>query len=264
MTRHWIGRLLLAGLASCAPVLIGAAHAACDRPIVWAWNQFPPYAYLSPSGDLKGLDVEIVERVLKEMGCTGTPVELPAKRALAELERGDIDLVAAASITPEREVYGRFSIRYRDERVAIFMLADNPMRPQLKSAVDLYTVRPRLVANLGGFYGDDFDAYEKATSDAALVSRSPSIEDRFRLVEGGRTDGLIEDDIAGADVARRLGLQNKLAVAPIVLSDAPVYLLASKASITPEQVAEINKAIENLQKSGELDRLIASYRLPTN
>jgi polar amino acid transport system substrate-binding protein len=264
MTRHWIGRLLLTGFAYCMPALIGAAHAACDRPIVWAWNQFPPYAYLAPSGDLKGLDVEIVERVLKEIGCTGTPVELPAKRALAELERGDVDLVAAASVTPEREVYGRFSIRYRDERVAVFMLADNPMRAQLKSAADLYTVRPRLVANLGGFYGDDFAAYEKATSEAALVSRSPSIEDRFRLVDGGRTDGLIEDDIAGADMVRRLGLQNKLAVAPIVLSEAPVYLLTSKASITPDQLAEVNKAIEKLRESGELDRIIASYRLPTN
>lgn len=261
MTRNWISRLLLAGLAYCTPAL---AHAACDRPVLWAWNQFPPYAYLSPSGELKGLDVEIVQRVLAAMGCDGIPVEMPAKRALAEVERGNVDLVAAASITPEREVYGRFSIRYRDERVAIFMLADNPLRPQLKAATDLYTVHPRLVANLGGFYGDDFAAYEQATSSMALVSRSPSIEDRFRLVDGGRTDGLIEDDIAGADMARRLGLEGKLATAPLILSEAPVYLLTSKASMTPDQLAEIDKAIENLQKSGDLDRLVASYRLPTN
>jgi polar amino acid transport system substrate-binding protein len=250
----------LALFLSCAAT--ASAQAECGQPITWAWNDFPPYAYRAADGSLKGLDVEIVERVLAEAGCTGEAVELPAKRALVELERGKVDLVAAASITPERQEFGYFSTSYRDERVVIFMRAEHLNRPLLTKSEDLFRLQPRLVANLGGFYGDTLAGYEQANK--GLVERNPSIEDRFRMTAMGRVDGVVEDEIAGADVAKRLGHDHELAAAPIILQEAPVYLLMSKASVTPAQVAAIDEAIERLRAAGTLEQIINTYRLPTD
>ncbi|HET6159822.1 MAG TPA: transporter substrate-binding domain-containing protein [Dongiaceae bacterium] len=257
-------RVLTALILLIVPTWLTSAQATCNRKIVWAWNDFPPYAYRAPSGELKGLDVEIVQRVLQVAGCQSQAVELPPKRALALVERGQIDLVAAASITPERQRYGYFSDSYRDERTIVFMRADNAQRGTLKSAGDLYAIRPRLVASLGGFYGNVFMAYEQATAPDGLVSRNPDIEDRFRMTALGRVDGVVEDDVAGADVARRLGFQDQLAPTALVLNQAPIYFLMSQISVTEGDVAEINRAIGELRSSGELARIIDSYRLSGN
>src|SRR5262245_10507171 len=112
MTRIIAGTLLLIGLT------LGAVlpAEACDITLHWAWNAYEPYSYRDEIGDLVGLDVDLTRAILDLAGCTYRTDEIPAKRALKMLENGEVDLVAAASVTPERQAYGYFSNPYRSER----------------------------------------------------------------------------------------------------------------------------------------------------
>ena len=65
-------------------------------------------------------------------------------------------------------------------------------------------------------------------------------------------------------MAKHLSHEHELAPAPIVLQEAPVYPLMSKASATPAQVSAIGQAIELLRATGTLEQIINTYRLPTN
>jgi polar amino acid transport system substrate-binding protein len=72
-----------------------------DTLVVNAPTEWPPYS-TKFNDDYVGLDIEIVKIIFKEANLCWSFAEYPSTpRVLAELERGRLDVVFAASYTPE-------------------------------------------------------------------------------------------------------------------------------------------------------------------
>lgn len=264
MKRCGARRAIIAGLLGALILALSGARsfALADyaTPLRWAWNQYEPYTYLNSNRILVGLDVELVRAILAEAKCTYKATEIPAKRALAMVQSGETDMVAAASITPERESYGYFSAPYRSERIVMFARRDSTASA-LTTLDQVFARRLHLAAGLGGYYGPDYARLQDAFHKARLLELNASLEERMMLLKLGRVDVVVEDEVAGVATARKLSMQDQIQVIGPPLSDEPVHLLLSRKSVAPETVTAIDRAIGSLQTS---PRYLAILKAHTN
>ena len=235
-----------------------SARADCRKPLTWAWNQYEPYAYLNNDHILVGLDVELVRAILSEAGCKYKAVEIPAKRALKMVESGEIDLVAAASVTPEREAYGHFSAPYRSEKIVMFARRQSTASA-LTMLDQVFARHLRLTAGLGGYYGPDYARLQDQFDKARLLDLNASLEQRLTMLKLGRVDVMLEDEVAGVATARKMGIQDQIEVIGQPLSEEPVHLLLSRKSVAPDIVGAIDAAIAKLQTSPEYAAILRAH-----
>lgn len=257
MARIIAGTLLFIGLT------IGAAlrAEACDTTLRWAWNAYEPYSYRDGKGDLVGLDVDLTKAILDRAGCAYRADEIPAKRALKMLENGEVDLVAAASVTPERQTYGYFSAPYRQERVVMFVRRDDPATHGIMRFEDVLAAHLHIAAGSSGSYGPAYDAARPQLEAAGLLVLNASLEQRLELLARHRVDVVVEDEVAAASTARNLGLTGSLQVVGTPLSEEPVRLLFSRKSVSAELVAAVNRAIADLAASPAYAQILAKHSI---
>lgn len=102
--------------------LIANSWADCGKkPLVVAWEDWPPYQYKDKGGKITGLDNDIVLLVGKEAGCEIKLKSIPWKTTLKHIKAGKIHIALGASKTAEREVYANFSPIYRPEVMDLFV-----------------------------------------------------------------------------------------------------------------------------------------------
>ena len=245
-------------LAAALP-LASHAEAACVKTFNWAWNDYKPYSYRDADGNLAGLDVDLLRAIFAAAGCQYAAQEIPAKRALKMVEAGEIDLVAAASVTPEREAYGYFSAPYRSERIVMFARRDDTVTGGLKTFRDAVAAHLKVAAGNGGSYGPDYDKARDDLLAAGLLTLNANLEQRLALLAGKRVDLVIEDEVAGASTARELGLAGGFQVVGAPLSDEPDRLLLSRKSVSAELVGRLNDAIATVKASPDYAAILAKH-----
>jgi polar amino acid transport system substrate-binding protein len=248
-----VGGLLIGLSGTAAP-----ASADCPKPLTWAWNSYEPYSYKNSNQILVGLDVELVHEIMKQAKCDYRLSEIPAKRAMKMLEAGEVDLMTAASVTPERQAFGYFTEPYRSERIVMFALRDSPATG-LTGLAQVLARRLRVAAGLGGYYGKDYQALQEQFRHEGLLELNNSLEQRVTMLALGRVDVLIEDEVAGIATARKLRYDDRLQIVGEPLNEAPVSLLLSKISVPKETVAAIDAAIRALQTSPTYQRIMKAH-----
>ena len=81
-----------------------------------------PYSYFE-SGGYKGLDIDILREVLDDLDFCYEFVDFPSSsRAFEQFKKNQVDLIFAASYTPERASYAAFSEPYRDETMVLLLI----------------------------------------------------------------------------------------------------------------------------------------------
>lgn len=231
------GRLQAADSASCTDTLT------INAPIEW-----PPYSAKS-NGDYVGLDIEIVKIILKEANLCWSFAEYPSTpRVLAELERGRLDLVFAASYTSERETIAKFTIPYRPEFMSLFTHKNN------KKRFSLYTMST-VVANRGGYYGENFEVFKKRCPEC-LVELS-STEQRIDFLKNQRVDFAVMDELTGKAIIKQKGMAGKILPTNHLIHKNQVHFMVSK-SIDKGVFERLNLAIKTTES--KVNDLVAKYR----
>ena len=134
----------------------GLCAAACSLTITT--EPWPPYVFVDGEGKLSGMDVELVQAIMKEAGCTlKVATAMPPLRRMVEFQEGRIDLMLAASDTLERRAYARFTVPYRTETVGLFTSPANAARYRgLDSFEAIVAQRVSLLAPRAGWYGASY------------------------------------------------------------------------------------------------------------
>jgi polar amino acid transport system substrate-binding protein len=235
----------------------GAATQACS--LTMAPEAWPPYIFIDARGQLSGLDYELVQAILKQAGCTlRVATELPALRRQLLFRQGQIDLMLAASDTPERRAYARFSTAYRNETVGLFTSPENAARLRDLAGFDAIAARGlSLLAPRAGWYGDSYQQAIPALEAAARRSTFATFEQGLLMFKAGRGELIMGDAAAVRHEARRLGVA--LSALPFVPFRAPVHLMLNAASTTPLQLERINAAIAHLEQTGALAAIRTRY-----
>jgi len=83
----------------------------------------------------------------------------------------------------------------------------------------------------------------------------------FRNLEDGLIDGFLIDRISGATIASKGGWRDRVEEYPLVFS-TDLHLVFSKTTVSPETVAEFNRAILAVKNTGQYRQTVHTYLFP--
>jgi len=221
-------------------------------------EDWPPYMYRS-GGKLTGIDYELITAILAHARCRlKLEEEVPPARRQMLFQQGRLDIMLAASDTPERRGFARFSLPYRSETVGLFALSGKLARYRNADSFGaLVALNTPLLTPRVGFYGPDYERAVPALTANGKHSTFTTFEQGIRMLQAGRGDVIMGDAVALRHVALRMGV--RLEALPFVPFRAPVHMMLNAASTTREQLARINQAITQLEQNGSLGVIRARY-----
>ncbi|MDC0663467.1 substrate-binding periplasmic protein [Marinobacter sp. SS21] len=255
MNFRWLVGLVLLGLP------LAPAWAECSKTLVVNQAAWQPYMYRTAEGDMAGLDYELVRHILELAGCGYHFVEYPSKRALVGIERGEIDLVAGASITPARQVYGRFTRSYREERMVLLTRREDRGRyPATSLAQFMSRYDVAIGAVNGGYYGEEFrDLDHSALQRSNRLFLASDNERLLRMLMLDRIDAVVGDVVSLHVTAESLAMADQISVHEHTLNADVVHFLLSKKSTTQSDLDAINTAIEAFVATDEYTALLERF-----
>ncbi|OFJ48567.1 ABC transporter substrate-binding protein [Janthinobacterium lividum] len=227
-----------------------------------ALEQWPPYLYRDAHGKYTGLDLELVQAIFKEARCTlVTLPELPTVRRQLLFQKGELDMLPAASYTSERQTYARFSVSYRDETVGIFGKAGRPaVQHPASSFGQLTRGASTLLAPKVGWYGADYEAARIALEQDGRLHTFGSFHQGILMLDAGRAELLLGDVLAVRYEARQQGVA--LTALPFLALRAPIHLMLNARNTSEAELARLNAAIVHLEHRGVLAAIRARYETP--
>ncbi|WP_259780767.1 substrate-binding periplasmic protein [Aestuariispira ectoiniformans] len=255
-----MGRLLIAGMIVGLSLLSTQARSDCGRVYSMAHSgDYVPYQYKDKDGSLVGLDVDIVQAVMVTMGCGLELREIPPKRAQRLLATGGLDLMAAASLTPQRQDFAYFSRPYRDERVVMFVSQGRYSTLKDLTLADAVDQGYRIAAGVGGWYGPEYGNLKDRALKAGVLKLNSSTAQRIRMLLAHRVDIVVADLYVGYHHAILEGKAADITELPHVLNSDPVHFMLSRKTNTADQVEAFNKALSKVLMSESYRGLIRKY-----
>ncbi|MBI2383509.1 MAG: amino acid ABC transporter substrate-binding protein [Gammaproteobacteria bacterium] len=224
------------------------------------WDPWEPYQYEDADGTVRGMDIEIVELLAKDVGCEPRYLRGNWLEFLQKLKDGEVDVLLAGTVIPERERYAWFSQPYRQESFALFVRKDDLAATQDKDLQALAAAGKRIGITEGYYYGADVNrmAYESPLSKS-FVSASV-VELNYSRLADGTIDALLDDPFVGAAVLRRKGLSGTIVRHPLSIASGKVSLMFSRKSVSEDQVKRFDAALAKRQQDGSLEAVLKKYR----
>jgi polar amino acid transport system substrate-binding protein len=251
-------QIVLCCFASSFAISLSAA-AACSKVMKMAVEQWPPYIYTDAKGQPAGLDIELAKAIFAEAGCTlKIEAELPRKRRQDMFMRGEIDLMLAASITPEREVFSHFTTPYRNESISLFTTPDKIAKYRdLDGFAPILQQKITLLAPNAGWYGDDYKKHYFWLNEANLISPFETFTQAIKMTAAHRTELLMGD--TGAMIYESKLQKVPIVALPKLVVNDHVRMMLSKKSTTEADRQALDDAILRLEKRGTLKKIRSPY-----
>lgn len=152
---------------------------------------YPPFSEVTPSGQLKGFDIDIANALCAQMKTECTLVQQDFDGMIPALQARKFDaIVASMSITPERQKVVAFTERYYQ----------TPARLVAKSGSKLELTPEGLKGRKIGVQRSTIhDRFATATFKGAEIVRYTKQDEVFLDLAAGRIDATLQDSVA-ADV----------------------------------------------------------------
>ncbi|PKM21442.1 MAG: hypothetical protein CVV10_09365 [Gammaproteobacteria bacterium HGW-Gammaproteobacteria-14] len=217
--------------------LPGLVSAVCERPLIVAAEHWPPYAE-KVDERWTGIDVQQVRAILAAVGCEAVFTDIPPERSHLLLERGEIDLLMAASDVPARHRYAWFTLPYRQEVQAVFAISGTKDLPS-----DFFGFRDSeltLIAPRAGWYGDDYAAVRDELMASDRLLTFDYTRQALTMLAAGRGHLVMGDQQSMLLVAQQMKLSIEQRW---VANDAPVHLMLSRHSVSEALVQRINEVL---------------------
>jgi len=148
----------------------------------------PPFNMKNRSGEVVGLDVDIVRALADAMGVRLRLVQHPFADLLPGLEKGDVDLViSGVTITPERNARVAFAGPYFISGKAVLSKSE-----AIAGAADVAALDApgRSYVALAGSTSERF---VKSDMPRAKLVTAPDYDAAVRMVVDGHADGMVAD-----------------------------------------------------------------------
>ncbi|MBV8837696.1 MAG: transporter substrate-binding domain-containing protein [Alphaproteobacteria bacterium] len=267
-----IAALLFAAAVASAqepsPQTAATERAAPDR-LRGGWYLWDPYQYREFRRGvpvLTGFDVEMERALARVLGVELQLSEIAWSDHQAALQAGSADIAAGATETEARRAYALFSKPYRSETDVLVLRKGMSQRYPFRSIDEMLATFARQKFRLGvvtGFvYADPrINAFIADPANREFIVATNGVEQNLRNLMGGVTDGFLADRIAAATAAWRRQQGALIEEHPLQFS-TDIHFMLSRAAQTPQMLARVDAAIDQLRESGELRRIAAFYALP--
>ncbi|NNE05009.1 MAG: transporter substrate-binding domain-containing protein [Xanthomonadales bacterium] len=241
-----------------APGATVAAASGCS--LVMGWDPWEPYQYQIDGTHVFGLDVDLLTAVVHNADCTlefkkGSWAEL-----LAMLNEGEVDVLAGATQTSEREEFAHFTSAYRDEEFLVYVLADRFESLAAVTFEEMAEQGMKIGVIDGYLYGEPVASYQDDSRFAQQFHYSPMSEISISLLLDGEVDALIEDKYVGASIIRRKNLSDSIRPHPVRFDTDDVHFMFSRASVDEATFERINQSLDRLLEDGQIQIILAQYQ----
>jgi polar amino acid transport system substrate-binding protein len=233
------------------------------------WYPWDPYQYRNYRRGvpvLTGFDVEIERALARILGVEILLPETAWNDHLAALAAGTADIAAGATKSKARAAYAYFSKPYRSETDVLVLPRGAARRYPFRTIDEMLATfanqKFRLGVVAGFLYADD--RINQFIADAAhkdLIVATGSDAQNLQNLLTGVTDGFLADRIAAATTAWRRHQGARIEEHPLQFS-TDIHFMLSRASQTPQMLARLDAAIDEMQRSGEFRRIANYYALP--
>ena len=225
------------------------------------WYPWDPYQYRDYRRDvpiLTGFDVEIERALGRIMSVEILLPEIAWENQLAALSAG--------TASEPRSRYAYFSKPYRTETdVLILPRGASGRYPfhTIEQMLDTFAKQKFRLGVVAGFvYADDrVNAFIADEAHRDQIVAVPSDAQNLRNLLAGVIDGFLADRITAATTAWRRHEGARIEEHPLRFS-TNIHFMLSRATQTPQMLARLNDAIDELRRSGELRRIADVYAVP--
>ena len=239
-------------------LLAASANEAFSQELSLGWEDWKPYQYKDDNETVTGLDIELVQAIVRNIDRELTLVELPWKRHLNNVKQGRTDLAASASKTPEREEYAFFSEPYRTESAVMYVRKEDADMYRFNSLKEIIGTDFKLAVTRGYYYGEEFESLKDDPEFKTNIREVNDNQFAQRQLMKKRVDGFLEDPVAATVELREENLLEKVSVYMPIYSDN-IYVMFSKKSTKPEMVIEFNRSLAELKANGVIDKIMDRY-----
>ncbi|MEG0309473.1 MAG: transporter substrate-binding domain-containing protein [Eubacterium sp.] len=210
---------------------------------------FAPFEFQSESGDMVGIDMDILKAIAADQGFEYDLKVLGFNAAVQALESNQADaVIAGMSITDERKAKFDFSDPYFDSGVGMAIKSDNDT---IKSYDD---IKGQKVAVKTGTEGYAFADSIKDKYNLTLTTFEDSAN-MYEDVKSGNSVACFEDyPVLGYAITK--GQPLKMIGD---LESGNSYGFAVSKDKNSELVEMFNKGLKNLKENGKYDEILATY-----
>ncbi len=203
-----------------------------------------PFEFGAGTG-VQGFDVDIGSEIGKDLGYEVKWVKIPFERIFDILKKGEAELILSAiSITPERKKEFAFSEPYFNSGNTIAKRRD---KAEIR---DLASLARKKVGVQSGSTGAMFMETQKVAA-GVILSKYPALDDALGALNRTEIDAVVGDEpILTYSIYKSF---NNLVTLGIHLTDEQYGVVARKSDV--ELLASVNRTLERLRKSGELEAL---------
>lgn len=219
-----------------------------DSLVLSTTSNWFPYIYKSDDQEYKGVDLQLLKDVLKEMGCDVVVAQYPERRSLFEISQGRFDIGLGASKNKQRLKQHHYSNAYRHEVNRFAYRINNSDIAQTSSLQDIINLEKVIAINLAGWYGYEI---EKAKTNYNNFIFSDSITKRLKMLYYERVDIVVDDEIVLCYELER-SIFHGMAIHPQILYDTPIHFIFNKKNISSEFVLQFNLILEQMRIDGRL------------
>jgi len=235
-------------------------EAPCE--LIMGWDPWEPYQYEIADGQVFGLDVDLLTAVARNADCEITFRKGTWRDMLQHLKDGEVDLLAGATRTPDREQFAFFSEPYRDEQFSLYIATDRLGELEKKSFEQMLKEGLRFGVVDDFLYGDPVSSFQDDPQYQDHFDYSSMAETNISKLLNGEVDGILEDKYVGASLIRDKNIQDAVTSHPLRLISNPVSIMISRASVDEELFTRINQSVQELQANGGIDKILAQYLSP--
>jgi polar amino acid transport system substrate-binding protein len=234
-------------------ILALTSVSALAQEIIVPLNHFPPWRIVDKNYQVGGINVELMNALLRKLDLKATYVIRPWKRAQRMIKNGSADIMNGLLKSQARAKDMIFlDPPYKTQSSkAFYTLKSKPIK--INTYEDLY--KYKIGITLGSKFFPRFDSDTKLSKDMCKDAST-----NFKKLERGRIDTIILTETVGDYLLHKLNYQDKMEKEPYVYSEPlSVYFAVSKKSFLTKRGPELNAALKKMVESGEVRSIIDNF-----
>ncbi|WP_319780722.1 transporter substrate-binding domain-containing protein [Maridesulfovibrio sp.] len=234
-------------------LLIYSSTTSPAQEIIFPVNHFPPWKMVDTQDRISGINIDIANLLLSQLGLKAKYINRPWKRCMLMIEQGTADIMNGLLKHPEREKVMIFlEPPYKTKSTkAFYVLKGNAGK--IKSYEDLRNLN--IGVTLGTKFFPRFDNDKHLKKDIASNAIT-----NFKKLLAGRINTFILTETVGDYLLFKHGYQDRIEKAEYSYAQPiPVYFAVSPKSPLAERIPELNAALKKIVESGQVQKTIDNF-----
>jgi polar amino acid transport system substrate-binding protein len=239
--------LLFMHTVSAAKINTGESNNQCL--LKYGWADWAPLQYIDASGELTGVQVDLVKSVSKAAGCDVKYIKLSWAQILKGLKSGEIDFTANATENEFRKSFSYFSIPYRRDIFSFWVRDEDRSRFDYQTVEKIMKSGMKLGLISDQLYSPEIELWRKHPVFSKNITYAEEIDDLILLLEQRKVESIVEDAYIIAFRKRLGGFSRNISHLSINTFGYPVAFMFSKKTTSKQLVEKYNQKMRDLKNT---------------